>query len=44
MTHVAVVAPVLMDFLVLHVFVWMEELVTDVNVSNHWLCCQHCNF
>ena len=38
-THAQVVVPVLMNFSVLCAFVWMEQLVTDVNVSNHWLCC-----
>ena len=40
-THVAVVPPVLTDFLVSHASAWMEQSVTDVNVSNQWLCCQH---
>ena len=34
-THAVVVPPVLMDFLVSHAFVLMEQLVTDVNVSNY---------
>ena len=34
-THAKGVPPVLMDLIISHAFVWMEHLVTDVNVSNH---------
>ena len=34
-THAVVVPPVLMDILVSHAIVLMEQLVTDVSVSNY---------